>query len=165
MLDTLFLEHAHSLAMTFSNLPPSSIESLDASLPSQKLGLRSDDGTMERAFDSWMRRRTEQARRDFDALLKENSFVEFWGKVRKLREDGEGANIIENEEDLGITDDGNESGKTDIKTLAKSVTENEMDRVLRVCFFINKSCFTPAIGTITRMTSVIVPLIIHQSNE
>lgn len=117
--------------MTFSKLPPSSTEFLDASLPAQKLGLRSDDGTMERAFDDWMQRRTEQARRDFDALLRENSFVEFWGKVRKLHEDGEGANIIEDEDDLGIIDDGNETGKTDIKTLAKSITENETDRVLK----------------------------------
>ncbi|KAF8325429.1 uncharacterized protein EI90DRAFT_3072830 [Cantharellus anzutake] len=98
-LDALFLQHAPSLSTIFDDLPPSSTESLDASLPAQKLGIH---------FDVWMRRRTGQARRDFDALLHENSFVEFWGKVKKLRADGE-----------------------DIKTLAKSISENEMDRVLK----------------------------------
>src|SRR5271154_3077972 len=68
-LTALFEANAPSLATAFSSLPP-----LLNSLPVTKLGLSMDQ--LEREFAKWQRDRTAQARKDFDGMLSENSFVE-----------------------------------------------------------------------------------------
>lgn len=88
---------------------------------------------MERVFDDWMRIRTTRAREDFQKLLEENSFVEFWGKVGKIDAGGaEGGTLVPGEDD-GEGEGGEEAGgKADLKALAKGIGGTEVERVLKV---------------------------------
>jgi hypothetical protein len=51
-----------------------------------KLGL--DVRSLEHEFEKWQRERTGEARKAFDEMLAENSFVEFWGKLKKIGGEG-----------------------------------------------------------------------------
>lgn len=77
------------------------------------------------------------SRRAFDEMLSENSFVEFWGRLSKMGGDGvEGSVKIENEDIIG--EDGVDSGasKVDMKSLAKNIDIQEMEKVLKasICY-------------------------------
>ena len=99
---------------------------------------------MRREWEAWLSKRTTDARAEFQKLLEENSFVEFWGKVGKLEDVNEDDRrlVVLGEEDLemsemgggpaGNTGDDTSEGKLDLKTLAKSITEKEIERVLKV---------------------------------
>lgn len=131
-LQALFLTYAPLLSATFSSLPAETKASLDKSLPATKLGLRSDDGSMHRVFDEWMSNRTSTSRHDFQKLLEENSFVEFWGKVGKIEGKSDG-NMIPGDDDDDAMDEAEQAGgKADLKALAKGITEKEIERVLKV---------------------------------
>lgn len=82
-LHALFEGHAPTLATAFESLPLSSL--LDAP-PVAKLGL--SDRSLEQEFERWQRERTNEARKAFDEMLHENSFVEFWGKLKKIGGEG-----------------------------------------------------------------------------
>jgi heat shock protein beta len=84
-LYALFEAHAPSLATTFESLP---LDSLLGALPVTKLGL--DGRALEHEFEKWQRERTTESRQAFDEMLAENSFVEFWGKLKKIGGEGVG---------------------------------------------------------------------------
>jgi heat shock protein beta len=126
-LHALFLSHSPSLATEFSALP---VTSLLSSLPATKLGF--DVYELEKEFDRWQRTRTTDARKAFDDMLHENSFVEFWGRLGKL--EGEGVNGGVQRDDGGDEEEGEGvGGNVDMKKLAKSVDITEMEKVLKVC--------------------------------
>ncbi|EJU03929.1 hypothetical protein DACRYDRAFT_115219 [Dacryopinax primogenitus] len=77
-LRTLFLAHAPELDTPFSALPVSLI----TSLPASKLGL--NPRTLAKEFDTWCEEKLATARKEFDDMLRENSFVQFWGQAKKL---------------------------------------------------------------------------------
>lgn len=87
-LYTLFEAHAPTLAATFESLP---IPSLLGALPIAKLGL--DARSLEHEFEKWQRERTNESRIAFDEMLAENSFIEFWGKLKKIGGEGVGLNL------------------------------------------------------------------------
>jgi hypothetical protein len=125
-LHALFLSHSPSLAAEFGALP---VASLHSSLPVTKLGF--DVFNLEEEFNSWQRGRTTEARKAFDDMLQENSFVEFWGRLGKLG--GEGVEGGVRRDDDGDDGDGEGGGgNVDMKKLAKSVDITEMERVLKV---------------------------------
>lgn len=81
---------------------------LEESLPALKLGLapssssrddadrrhrdeRQRESSLEHEFTHWQQERTTLARTDFQKLLEENSFIEFWGKVGKSSKSKSGA--------------------------------------------------------------------------
>ena len=82
---------------------------------------------MRDEFDAWARTRAESARAEFDAMLRENSFVEFWGRLGKIGGKGVDANI--KYDDIG---EDTEEDQVDMKALAKSVDLKEMIKVLKV---------------------------------
>ncbi|KAH9965878.1 Hsp90 protein-domain-containing protein [Russula dissimulans] len=124
-LHALFLSHSPSLATEFSALP---VTSLLSSLPATKLGF--DVFRLEEEFDRWQRTRTTEARKAFDDMLHENSFVEFWGRLSKLG--GEGADGgVKREDDEGEDEGEGGGGNVDMKKLAKSVDITGMDKVLK----------------------------------
>ncbi|KAI0254742.1 Hsp90 protein-domain-containing protein [Lactifluus subvellereus] len=124
-LHALFHSKAPSLATEFTALP---ITSLLTSLPATKLGF--DVFKLEGEFDRWQRTRTTDARKAFDDMLHENSFIEFWGRLNKLG--GEGADGGVKRDDDGDEDEGEAGGgNVDMKKLAKSVDITEMERVLK----------------------------------
>lgn len=125
-LHALFLSHSPSLATEFAALP---VTSLLSSLPATKLGI--DVFKLEEEFDRWQRTRTTEARKAFDDMLHENSFVEFWGRLNKLG--GEGADGGVKRDDDSDEDEGEGGGgNVDMKKLAKSVDITEMEKVLKV---------------------------------
>lgn len=128
-LHSLFEAHAPALNTEFSALPLSSIQS---SLPAQKLRLDQDRDALEREYREWRSARIERAEHEFQDMLNENAFVEFWGRVRKMREENTGGPKLDiGAEDLAGEED--EDGKVDLKALAKSVDVQEIERVLKVC--------------------------------
>ncbi|KAJ6613474.1 peptide-binding protein [Mycena sp. CBHHK59/15] len=124
-LYALFNAHAPTLATTFDSLP---VPLLLATLPVTKLALNAL--SLEHEFEKWQRERTTESRKAFDEMLAENSFVDFWGKLRKIGGEGVdgGVKADELEEDEG---EGG-GGKVDMKILAKSVDVIEIEKVLKV---------------------------------
>lgn len=124
-LHALFLSHSPSLAAEFGALP---VTSLHSSLPATKLGF--DVFKLEEEFNRWQSRRTTEARKAFDDMLHENSFVEFWGRLGKIGGEGVGGGV---KRDDGVDEDEGEGGggNVDMKKLAKSVDITEMEKVLK----------------------------------
>ncbi|KAH7887755.1 Hsp90 protein-domain-containing protein [Phlebopus sp. FC_14] len=123
-LHTLFEAHAPSLASPFTALP---LESVMKSLPAVKLGF--DRQGIEREFEKCQRERTYEARKAFDEMLAENSFVEFWGRFGKIG--GEGIDGGVKAEDLGEDEGEGFGGRVDMKALAKSVDLSDIVKVLK----------------------------------
>jgi heat shock protein 90kDa beta len=94
----------------------------------KKLGL--DIDSLESEFEAWQRERTTTARADFDEMLKENAFMEFWGRLGKIG--GEGVDGGVQADDLGEDEGEGGGGKVDMKALAKSVDVSDMEKVIRV---------------------------------
>lgn len=179
-LHSLFLSSAPLLSARFSSLTSEQRASLGSSLPAQKLGLKangSGPSSLQREWESWMSKRTSDARTDFQRLLEENSFVDFWGKAGKLDDANEGDSklVVPGQEDLemseivggGVDTTANDDGpdlKVDLKSLAKNITEKEVEKVLKV------SGISTAISkfntlTICRMINVIEPLTTFQRSD
>jgi hypothetical protein len=125
-LYSLFEAEAPSFASSFSSFPASSLLS---SQPVIKLGM--DIDVLQREFEKWQRERTAQARKDFDEMLNENSFLNFWTRLRKIGGDGVDGGV--EAEDMGEDEGEGGGGKVDMKVLAKSVDVEEIEAVLRVC--------------------------------
>ena len=87
---------------------------------------------LEEEFDRWQRIRTTEARKAFDDMLHENSFVEFWGRLGKIGGEGVEGGVKRDED--GDEDAAGEGGggNVDMKKLAKSVDITEMVKVLKV---------------------------------
>ncbi|KAJ7744447.1 hypothetical protein DFH07DRAFT_924950 [Mycena maculata] len=124
-LCALFEAHAPSLATAFDSLP---ISSFLGALSVTKLGLNTR--SLEHEFVRWQRERTTEYRKAFDEMLAENSFVEFWGKLKKIG--GEGVDGGVKADELENEDEGEGGGgKVDMKALAKSVDVVEVEKVLK----------------------------------
>ncbi|KAJ7276359.1 Hsp90 protein-domain-containing protein [Mycena haematopus] len=124
-LYALFEAHAPWLATTFESLP---LESLLGAIPVTKLGL--DIRSLEHEFEKWQRERTTASRAAFDQMLAENSFVEFWGKLKKIGGEGVDGGV---KADEGENEDEGEAGggKVDMKVLARGVDVEEVEKVLK----------------------------------
>jgi hypothetical protein len=148
-LHSLFTAHSNSiqpiglgLDKRFSSLPTEFIQSLESSLPVMKLHLSRSE--IEREFEKWQRERHTAARKEFDELLGENNFLEFWGKVGKSAiksaTSGRGTDLddatkkgmevkIENDDLIGEED---EEAAKDMREMAKHIDVTEVERVLKV---------------------------------
>jgi len=114
ILYSLFQSHTPSLATHSSELP---LPTLLASHPATKLGLTVR--SLQHHFETWQRGRTHEARKAFDQMLAENSFVEFWGRLGKIGGDGVDGGV--KADDLGDDEGEGGGGKVDMKALAKTV--------------------------------------------
>ncbi|KAG9125486.1 hypothetical protein FRC07_007417 [Ceratobasidium sp. 392] len=153
-LHALFEAHTTGLNMPAEALP----KSVRRSLPAIKLGFardregsKADDGgddtgeeddedkpsrrdTLDRGladeYARWQRARGVEARLAFDAMLGENSFVEFWGRLAKMGGEGVGGGVPAEEDEEEDEGEGG-GGKVDMKALAKNVDVGEMEKVLK----------------------------------
>ena len=133
-LHAIFTAHAPQLSTKFDELPKNSIQS---SHPAQMLGLDAnndpDAQKLEKEYQVWCTSRHAQVVKEFQEMLNENSFIDFWGRIRKMREKGrDGMKVEIDDEDL-IGENGDED-KVDLKALAQSVDVQEIERVLKVQF-------------------------------
>lgn len=108
-------------------------------MPAQKLHLDNENDSRARAlesnYESWQRDRKAKAEKDFLEMLGENAFVEFWGRLRKMQEEGDrkgaqGMNVEVAADDLAGEE--GDAEKVDLKTLAKNIDVREIERVLKV---------------------------------
>ncbi|KAF8978779.1 hypothetical protein BDQ17DRAFT_1265314, partial [Cyathus striatus] len=81
-------------------------------------------------FAKWQRERTSEARKAFDEMLSENSFVEFWGRLGKIGGDSIENGLKVDNEDIG-EEEGEGIAKVDMKALAKNIDIREMEKVLK----------------------------------
>lgn len=123
-LHALFKSHASSLATPFSALP---LDSIISSPPVTKLGF--DEKELQHEFEKWQRERTTAARKDFDDMMSENAFLEFWGRLGKIG--GKGVDETIQNDDIG-EEEGEEGERVDMKKLAKGVDVKEIVKVLKV---------------------------------
>jgi transcription elongation regulator 1 len=73
-LHALFAAHSPELDTPYDQVYPKIVEDQLV----KRLGLEGD--ALEDRFRAWKRGREMEARREFDVMLGENSFVEFWGR-------------------------------------------------------------------------------------
>lgn len=134
-LYAIFEANAPSLATRFDSLP---IQSIMSSMPVVRLGV--DAERVEDEFSKWQRERTMNARKAFDEMLAENSFVEFWGRLGKMGENALESYVKVEDDDIGEVDD----NKVDMKALAKNINIGEIEKVLKVGFVIFRFvCYLP----------------------
>ena len=125
-LHILFESHNPTLATTFSTLP---VDSMLSSLPATKLDFNKRD--LEHEFERWQRERNTEARKAFDEMMGENSFVEFWGRLGKIG--GAGVDSSIQNDDIGEEEKEDEE-RVDMKKLAKGVDVKEIVKVLKVWY-------------------------------
>lgn len=129
-LHQLFQLHTPSLDTSYDAVYPKIID--DPLV--QRLGL--DVNSLEERWSAWNRSREVDARQEFDSMLGENSFVEFWGKMRKKTVDEAAAAVKRDEEGEEEEEAGEglgEGGTADLIQLAQQIDLNEIKAVLRVC--------------------------------
>ena len=85
---------------------------------------------MEDEFRRWQKERYTEARRAFDEMLHENSFVEFWGRLSKMQDVTLGHGLQVASEDIG--EDEEPASELNMKALAQTVDIGEMVKVLKV---------------------------------
>lgn len=137
-LHAVFEGYTPGLDAQFKDLPPS----VAKSAPAVKLGLSDDNPAAERElrriYEEWQTSRTKRARAEFDELLGENSFVEFWGGLGKMndgKEAGDGT-VVPGVDTTDEKEEGEEGegggGRADLKALAKSIGGRQIEDVLKV---------------------------------
>ncbi|WFD41431.1 hypothetical protein MPSI1_000058 [Malassezia psittaci] len=83
--------------------------------------------TLEREYQAWDRQRHERARAEFFEMLKENAFVDFWGRLQKEKEQH-----AKDADDIRIAeDDDMDPEEKSIYDMASHVDISEMEAVLR----------------------------------
>lgn len=94
----------------------------------KRLGL--DPDALENRFNAWRRVAEQEARGEFNTMLGENSFVEFWGRMRKKTLDEAAVGVKEDERDEG--EGMGDGGAADLTGMAKQIDLEEIKSVLRV---------------------------------
>ena len=84
---------------------------------------------LEHEFERWQRERNTEARKAFDEMMGENSFIEFWGRLGKIG--GAGVDSSIQNDDIGEEEKEDEE-RVDMKKLAKGVDVKEIVKVLKV---------------------------------
>jgi transcription elongation regulator 1 len=118
----LFQNHTPTLDTAYDSVYPKIVDDPIV----QRLGL--DVNSLEDRWRAWLAAQVSDARIQFDVMLGENSFVEFWGKMRKKEVD-EAAAAVKKDPD---EEDEEEEAGADLTKLAQQIDLNEIKAVLRV---------------------------------
>ncbi len=104
----------------------------EACLRHRRGDIRTDDALAEE-FDLWQERRFKDARAAFDEMLKENSFVEFWGRLRQSRKQQEEATGGKDAPKGGLAggDESDEELEKDVVDMVANFDLSEVHAVLR----------------------------------
>lgn len=89
-----------------------------------RLGL--DARALEERYDQWVQSREEKARAEFIELLGENSFVDFWGRMRNKEIDADASKI--KDEEMADDEEGKDKNMVD---LAQNIDLGEIKSILR----------------------------------
>lgn len=85
---------------------------------------------LEDRWNAWKRTKETAARQAFDELLGENSFVEFWGKMRKKTLDAKALEVKE-EDEMEEGEGMGEGGSADLTAMGRQIDLDEIKAVLR----------------------------------
>lgn len=121
-VESLFAAHATSLTTPFDAVLPAI-----SSDPHVTRLVGSDFNQLESLYDGWLARRTRQAREDFTQMLKENSVLEHWGRMKKMEKREKGKLIGEE----GVRED-SEDEEPDAREMAEQIDLKAIHAVLRV---------------------------------
>lgn len=121
-VEALFSAHSPTLITPFDNvLPPISSD------PHVVRLVGTDFDQLESLYSAWQARRTRQARDDFTQMLKENSILEHWGRMKKMDKREKGKLIGEE----GVRED-SEDEEPDSREMAEQIDLKAIHSVLRV---------------------------------
>ncbi|KAG0660642.1 hypothetical protein C6P46_004505 [Rhodotorula mucilaginosa] len=120
-VESLFAAHASSLTTPFDAVLPAI-----SSDPHVTRLVGSDFTQLEALYDGWLARRTRQAREDFTQMLKENSVLEHWGRMKKMEKREKGKLIGEE----GVRED-SEDEEPDAREMAEQIDLKAIHAVLR----------------------------------
>jgi transcription elongation regulator 1 len=124
-LHKLFLAHAPSLDTPFEDVYPEIVNDFAVT----RLGLTPEK--LQSRYEEWQRVRFQQSKAEFQALLKESSFVDFWGRMKNKALASQG--VIPNEDSDEEDEGGDETGgKANLEMMAKQIDLKEMHDVLQV---------------------------------
>lgn len=128
-VEALFAEHAPKLTTRFDDV----YSSISASPVVTRLHL--SESRIERLFDAWNKKRFDQARKDFDIMLSESKFVDYWGRLKQdaAGKDEERAKEILGADNEGGDDEMNAEDGVDLKAMAAQIDMKEINAVLKVC--------------------------------
>lgn len=134
-LHALFAQHAPRLDTPWEEVYPEIVDEFAVT----RLKLSHD--SLANKYASWQKVRFARAREDFDKLLGENSFVDFWGRMRNKRLDERLVEGIPGENEEEMIDDEEAGGRANLMEMAKQVDLREMHAVLAVspCAFVLQS--------------------------
>lgn len=125
-LHKVFLAHAPALDTPFEDVFPEIVNEFAVT----RLNLTPEK--LESRYEEWQKVRFQQSKAEFQALLKESSFVDFWGRLKNKALANQG--VIPGEDDDDEEDDADEAGgKANLETMAKQIDLKEMHDVLQVC--------------------------------
>lgn len=133
-LHRLFETHASQLNTPFEQVFPEIVNEFAVT----RLNLSPE--SLQNKYNSWQKVRFARARDDFDRLLAENSFVDFWGRMRNKRLDAALVNGIPEEDEEQMIDDEEAGGKANLMDMAKQVDLREMHSVLSVSSPVMLTC-------------------------
>ena len=123
-LHTLFDTHTASLDTPFDKVYPAIVDDPIV----KRLDL--SPTALEDRWNAWRRTTETAARQSFDEMLGENSFVEFWGKMRKKTLD-EKALEVKEEDEMEEGEGMGEGGSADLTAMGRQIDLEEIKAVLR----------------------------------
>jgi len=127
-LESLFAEHAPKLTTRFDDV----YSSISANPIVTRLDM--SENRIHGVFDEWNKKRFEQARKDFDAMLSESKFVDYWGRLKQEAagsgaEDDRAKDILGQEE--GEDDEMTGEEGVDLRAMAAQIDMKEIHSVLK----------------------------------
>lgn len=128
-LETLFAQHSPKLQTPFEDV----YASISSDPHLTRLGLSMS--RVERLHEDWQRRRLAQAKKDFETLLNESSFVDYWGKLKQehtSKEDDRAKGLLgPGENDNDEEDEAPEDEAVDLRAMAAQIDLKELHAVLK----------------------------------
>lgn len=123
-LERLFEKHARALNTPFSDVYPVIVA--DSAVARMQVSPEA----IEDIFNAWSRRRRTLARNDFDSLLSESAFLEFWGRTRKEAIDKR-AEETARKALAGDDEEGDDAEQADLRQMAQTIDLKDIHSVLR----------------------------------
>jgi transcription elongation regulator 1 len=143
-IESLFAAHAKTLTTPFDTV----YAQIQGDPTVTRMKMFQD--RIKRLYDEWSKRRYTQAKKDFETLLSESNFVEYWGRLKQesaSKEDEHTKELLGNTANGGGDED-EDGGMTleeavDLKTMAAQIDIKELQAVLKVI-----KCDFPALSAV-----------------
>lgn len=123
-LESLFTHHTPALNSTFADVYPNIVNE------SAVTRMHVSPEQLENMFETWQRRNRTIARNDFDAMLNDSSFVEFWGRTKAEATDKKAEEATRKALD-GDDEEAASAEQFDLRAVARAIDVKDLHAVLR----------------------------------